>query len=177
MVIFIENYYFICGFLFTEKYISALKYIKNNPDYSMIIEKRRIILIIIVCYIMNIIIFHFFNLQEQAKNLEGTRNHEQNNQNDIEKEIYQEKIKFLTQFIIGFLLFFILNLIYIYFIMIFGTINSNSHSIFLLYLAISLGGYLVLYSLLILIIVSLRWFSINWNLKFIFLISNYIDVI
>ena len=177
LVIFIENYYFICGFLFTEKYISALKYIKNNPDYSMIIEKRRIILIIIVCYIMNIIIFHFFNLQEQAKNLEGTRNHEQNNQNDIEKEIYQEKIKFLTQFIIGFLLFFILNLIYIYFIMIFGTINSNSHSIFLLYLAISLGGYLVLYSLLILIIVSLRWFSINWNLKFIFLISNYIDVI
>ena len=126
---------------------------------------------------MNLIIFHFLNLQEPAKNLERNRNYEHKSPDDIEKEIYKEENTFLTQFIIGFLLFFILNLVYIYFIIIFGTINSNSQSIFLLYFASSLVGYLCLYSLLILIIVFLRYLSIKLNKKFIFLLSNYFDVI
>ena len=173
LLIFVENYYFFCGFLFTSKYISSIKNINNSLELVFVIEKRRIILIIIICSIVNLIIFYFFNWQEKVKKIMSHEKRDEYYHQELNKIMNNSLIKLF----IGYSLVFVLSLTYIYFITIFGAINSNSQWAYVVYLIISFVLYFILYLILILIIASLRWLSIKSNFEIFFIISQYLEVI
>ena len=173
LFIFVENYYFFCGFLFTSKYISSIKNINNSFELVFVVEKRRIILIIIICSIVNLIIFYFFNWQDKVKKIMSNEKRDEDYHQELNKTMNNSLIKL----IIGFSLVFVLSLTYIYFISIFGAINSNSQWAYMVYLIISFVLYFILYLILILIIVSLRWLSIKCNFEIFFTISQYLEII
>ena len=160
-IIFLENYYFICGFLFTERYISSRKYLKLNEfEYAFTTEKQRICIIIFICSIMNLIIYYFFNFKNNLDRIDN------DSQKGMHNNIFKRKVLFLKRvfiikFIIGIILVILLHIVIIYFMVIFFTIHSHSQSSFIVYLILSIAGYFAFYTIFLLIIVILRCCSLK----------------
>ena len=178
IIIFIDNFFYISTFLFTEKYISSIKFwYEKKYEYSFTSEFHRIVLIIIICYVINSIIFFFFNglnILKEAINYykKGTINRRQ-----FKKRINYLKRSSISKFTIGFISVIILHHIYLYFFLIFGTIFYNSQKYFLIFFIFSQLGYLLIYTFIILIVMILRWISLKFNyqvLQYVFKLSIFI---
>ena len=178
LIIFLENYYYISTFLFTEKYISSIKFWKNKKyEYAFTSELNRTVLIIILCYILNTIIFFFFGGQKELK--EAINNHQNGALSDEEfkRRVNYLKRTFIYKCTIGLILIIILHLIYLYFFIIFGTLFYNSQKYVLVFFISSIIGYLLIYFLVILISVFLRFVSLLCNyqiLEYLFKLSIFI---
>ena len=176
LVIFLYNYYFMCGFLLTDKYISSRIFIEQNElEYAITNEKKRSFLIIISCSILNFIIFYFFDFRNRLEELEKKKN------NKIDPNLYKEKMKdlllcFKLKTIIGTCFVLILHFSFLYFILIFFSIHYNTKGTFLAYLGISFIGYILFYFLIILIIPSLRAISLlrkNYFCEILYKLTGY----
>ena len=174
IIIFVQNYYFICGFLFTEKYISSRRFIKTNQfEYAFTTEKQRVCLIVFTCSVMNIVLFYFFNisarLEDAKKKYERVKN----------LKSYTDRIKFLIKafpikMIIGTIFIIVLHFAFLLFNIIFFSIHSHSLFAFYVYLILSLVGYFILYCFAILIVAFLRTVSLvnkNFFFELIFIFS------
>ena len=159
--IFINNYYFMCGFLLTEKYISSRRFIKEHEIiYAITNEKQRACLIIIICGILNFLMFFFFNFRSRIEELE--KNYKIDKK-DI--ELYKEKMQYLIKSIkirtiIGTCLVLIVHSFFLLFNLIFFSIHYNTKSTYFAYLWISFLGYAIFYLLVLLIISLLRTISL-----------------
>ena len=178
LIIFIVNYYYISTFLFTEKYISSIKFWKNKKyEYAFTSELNRTVLIIIICFALNTIIFFFFDGLKKLK--DGINDY---NLGNINKEQFRRRINYLKRnffykFIIGFILVIILHLIYLYFFIIFGTLFYNSQNYVLVFFISSIIGYLLIYFVIILIVMIIRIVSLRFNyqlLEYLFKLSIFI---
>ena len=178
LIIFIENYYYISTFLFTDKYISSIKYWKEKKyEYTFTSEFNRNVYIIILCIVLNTIIFLFFDGLNRLK--EAINAHKNENLNDEKfkiRVIYLKNI-FFIKFIIGFIVVIILHIVYLYFFIIFGTLFYNSQKYVLILFFSSITGYFILYFLIILIAMILRFISLEFRyqiFEYIFKLSIFI---
>ena len=177
VIIFLENIFFATTYLFTDKYISIMKNIKeNNYEYAFTKEFTRIFLIIILSYVINriiIILFDGFN------NLQKARNNFRNNLNmeEYRKNLIHLKKMFVIKYYLGLFLIIILHLVYYLFITIFSIIFKNSIKYVFVFFFISLVEYLLIYCLLLLISTLLRYISLKCdNLFFKYLFEASISI-
>ena len=166
IIIFFENFIFVTTYLFTDKYISIMNKIKeNNFEYAFTKEFDRIFLIIFLSYIINVIIFFFFDgFNKLAKARKEFRSG-LDIQKYRERLIYLKKV-FAIKFLLGYILLFILHLGYYYFIAIFCSIFKNSIKYAFIFFVISLVEYLLIYCFILLIATLLRYISLKTDYQF-----------
>ena len=151
LIIFISNYYFLCGLSLTDEYISRRRFIKTNEfEYVLTMEMHKIFFIIIYSYFMNIILFYI--LKQIKKNIEEV----------LDIKLNKSKIDYIILFkvIIGIFLIISLHFAYLFFNIIFFSIYPHSKNSFYVYLILSLFGYFIFKTDIIIIISFLRWISL-----------------
>ena len=180
----IHNLFFYNAFLFSDKTISKRYYLKNKQDIKYLLTKEydRILLVFFICKVINAIFISLLEYSEEKLNLANIIENEINykNENEIfiidQKEIKNENIvqiriknsnenesekiiDLIKTYRLGMTIFhfliILINLIYLYFFMVFGNANPNiqlsllwsSLTSFVIYIIFNIFVYLIKFSI------------------------------
>jgi len=167
----IHNFIFFNAFLFSDKFISKRYYLNNNNEFKYLLSKEfdRIFLVFVICKIINRILLFFLDVSKDnlVNNIKKNKIEEEyifkNNSNEnipsIEFQSTNNKKKSTDSFcnkckihkvivIIIHSLIIVIQLLYLYFFVIFGNVNPNIQIPLLLSSLISFLLYMVVNSIL-----------------------------
>ena len=159
IIIYLENLFFLDALLFTDDFLYL---INNNVEKAVAFGLGRIVLIILLYPLINFIILFFFNSPDKLREAKDKFRNTEINERDYSRRLKYLKKEFKVKFIIGFILIFVINILIIFYFIVFGNIiSSKAQSIFLIFFISSLAGYHIAYAIIFFFITLMRWISLR----------------
>ena len=162
-----HTFLFFNAFFFSDNYITDINLykIKNKIEYIFVKETKRLIIVSFFCICIIKLLFWLFSGQEKLEETEQLLNY------GLQKDKYIRRIERLRTIIkikniIGQILVCFLHLLYTYFILIFGNINSHIQIHLFITMLCSIAFYLIFYSIISFIISIIRYCSLKYESEF-----------
>ena len=173
-----HTFFFVNAFLFNDNYITDMNLSEIKTEFEYILVKeigRLLILVSFLCFCIIRLLFWLFSGQENLEDAKQLLNY------GLKKDKYISRIEMLKKIFnlknkIGFFIVCVLHIVYIYFFLIFGNINSHIQVHLLITMVLSFVFYLGLYIIICFIISILRFLALNFcDSRILFDFSKYIQ--